>query len=303
MKIKRFGIFLVLLGLLVGVVSGCQPQFQPGSYIDDMGRAVTIDEVPQRIVSFGPSITEILFALGLDEKIVGVDDFSDYPEAAKSKPKIGNAFSPSLETVVELEPDLVLTVKHEQLNSQLEALGIKFMVIDPQDIDGILADIELLGKITGTEKRARELVEDMRAVISQVRSQVEGARPVSVFFVVDGTDPNNPWTAGPGSFIDALITMAGGDNVAGEAVGAWVQFSIEQVVSSNPEIIIVQTITAGVPTIATEVLEQHPGWRETDAVKQGNILLINGDLTSRPGPRIVQGLEELAKIIHPELFD
>lgn len=303
MRIKRFGIFLVLLSLLVGVVSGCQPQFQAGTYTDDMGRAVTIDEIPERIVSFGPSITEILFALGLDDKIVGVSDFCDYPEAARSKAKIGNAFSPSLEKIVELEPDLVLTVKHEQLNTQLESLGIKFMVIDPQDMDEILADIELLGKITGTEQRAKELVEDMQAAISQVRSQVEGAQPVSVFFIVDGTDPNNPWTAGAGSFIDALITMAGGDNVAGGAVGAWVQFSIEQIVSSNPEIIIVQTITGGVPTIATEVLEQHPAWRETDAVKQGNILLINGDLVSRPGPRIVQGLEELAKIIHPELFD
>lgn len=303
MRIKRFGIFLVLLSLLVGVVSGCQPQFQSGTYTDDMGRAVTIDEIPERIVSFGPSITEILFALGLDDKIVGVSDFCDYPEAARSKAKIGNAFSPSLEKIVELEPDLVLTVKHEQLNTQLESLGIKFMVIDPQDMDEILADIELLGKITGTEQRAKELVEDMQAAISQVRSQVEGAQPVSVFFIVDGTDPNNPWTAGAGSFIDALITMAGGDNVAGGAVGAWVQFSIEQIVSSNPEIIIVQTITGGVPTIATEVLEQHPAWRETDAVKQGNILLINGDLVSRPGPRIVQGLEELAKIIHPELFD
>jgi iron complex transport system substrate-binding protein len=194
-------------------------------------------------------------------------------------------------------------VEHEQLNAQLEAQGIKFMVIEPEDIEGILADIELLGKVTGTEQRAKELVEEMQTNIAQIRSQVEDAQSVGVFFVVDGTDPNNPWTAGAGSFIDALITMAGGENVAGGAMGDWVQFSIEQIVSSSPEIIIVQTMTGGVPTVAKEVLEEHPAWRETAAVKQGKILLIDGDLVSRPGPRIVRGLEEMVKIIHPELFD
>jgi len=285
------------------MVAGCQPQFQPGTYTDDMGRAVAIDQVPQRIVSFGPSITEILFALGLEEKAVGVSNYCDYPEAAKLKAKIGDAFNPSLEKIVALEPDLVLTVKQEQLNRELDALGIKFMVLDPEDIDGIFKDIELVGEITGTKKRAEELIKDMQDSISQVIALMEDVPKVSVFFIIDATDPTLPWTAGTGSFIDALITMAGGENVAGEAVGAWVPFSLEQVVSSDPEVIIIQTMIAGIPTISKEELEEHPVWGEMTAVKQGKVYIIDGDLVSRAGPRIIQGLEEIAKIIHPELFE
>jgi iron complex transport system substrate-binding protein len=285
------------------MLAGCQSQFQPGTYTDDTGRAVVIDQIPQRIVSFGPSITEILFALGLEEKVVGVGDYSDYPEAAKLKPKVGDAFNPSLERIVELEPDLVLTLKQEQLNTELDALGIKFMVLDPEDIDGILGDIELVGKITGTEKRAEELIKDMQDSISQVIALMEDAPKVRVFFIVDATDLTLPWTAGTGSFIDALITMAGGENVAAKAPGAWVQFSLEQIVSSDPEVIIIQTMTGGIPTVSKEELEEHPVWGEMTAVKQDKIYLINGDLVSRPGPRIVQGLEVMAEIIHPELFE
>jgi len=268
-----------------------------------MGRAVAIEQVPQRIVSFGPSITEILFALDLEEKVVGVSSYSDYPEAATLKPKIGDAFSPSLEKIVELEPDLVLTVKQEQLNSELDALDIKFMVLDPEDIDGIFEDIELVGEITGVGKEAEELVKDMQDDISQVIASAEDAPEVSVFFIVDATDLTLPWTASTGSFIDALITMAAGENIAGGTSGGWVQFSLEQIVSSDPEVIIIQTMTGGVPTISKEELEGHPVWGEMTAVKQGKICFIDGDLVSRPGPRIVQGLEEMAKIIHPELFE
>jgi len=285
------------------MVAGCQPQFQPGTHTDDMGRAVAIDQIPQRLVSFGPSITEILFALDLEEKVVGVSDYCDYPEVAKLKPKVGNAFNPSLEKIVELEPDLVLTVKQEQLNSELDALGIKFMVLDPEDMDGILGNIELVGEITGTEKRAKKLVKDMQDSISQVIALMEDAPKVRVFFIVDATDLTLPWTAGTGSFIDALITMAGGENIAGKGQGAWVQFSLEQIISSDPEVIIIQTMTGGIPTVSKEELEEHPAWGEMTAVKQGNICFINGDLVSRPGPRIVQGLEAMAKIIHPELFE
>ncbi len=304
MKLKQFGICIVLLSLLVSMVAGCQPQFQPGTYTDDMGRAVVIDQVPQRIVSFGPSITAILFALGLEEKVVGVSDYCDYPEAAKSKPKVGNAYSPSLERIVELEPDLVLTVEQEQLNMELENLGVTFMVLDPKDIDGILEDIELVGKITGTEEQAEELVEDMQDRISQVIALMEDAPKVRVFFILDAvTDPTLPWTAGAGSFIDTLITLAGGENIAGGTSGGWVQFSLEQIVSSDPEVIIIVDMKGTVPPVLKEELEEHPVWREMTAVKQGKVFTIDGDLVSRPEPRIVQGLEAMAKIIHPELFE
>jgi len=299
-KLKRLGIFVVLLSLSVSMVAGCQPQFQPGTYTDDMGRAVAIDQVPQRLVSHVPGITETLFALGLGEKVVGVSDYCDYPEAAELKPSVGDYFNPSIENIVALDPDLVLTDGHSENIKGLESLGITFFVIDPQGIDGILGDIELLGKITGTEKRAEELIKDMQDSISQVIALMEDAPKVKVFYIIDATDLTLPWTVGPGSFADALITMAGGENAA-KAQGAWVQFSLEEVISSDPEIIILPA-KHGTAFTSPETLKAHPAWRGITAVRQDRIYTIDGDLVDRPGPRIVQGLKEMAKIIHPELF-
>lgn len=302
MKLKRLGICIVLLSLFVSMVAGCQSQFQPGTYTDDMGRAVAIDQIPQRIVSHVPSITETLFALGLDEKIVGVSDHCDYPEAAKLKPSVGNYFDPSIERIVALEPDLVLTDGHSESIKQLDSLGITYLVIDPKDIDGIFKDIELLGKVTGTEGKAKKLIDDMKKDMSEIVSLVEDAPRVRVFYILDAADLTLPWTVGTGSFLDALITMAGGENIAAQTQGAWVQFSIEEVVSSDPEIIILPA-KYGIAFTSPETLKAHSAWRGIIAVRQDRIYIIDADLVDRPGPRIVQGLEEMAKIIHPELFE
>jgi len=285
------------------MVVGCKPQFQPGTYTDDMGRGVTIHETPQRIVSHVPSITEMLFALGLEERVVGVSDYCDYPEEAKSKPSVGNYYNPSIENIVALEPDLVLTDGHSENIKQLDELKppITYMVIDPKDIDGIFEDLELLGKVTSTEDEAKELIEDMQDSISQVLALVEGAPRPKVLFIIDATELALPWTAGQGSFIDYLITMAGGENIAAEAEGAWIQLSIEEIVNADPEIIILPA-KHGTAFTSPETLMGHPAWQGTTAVKEGNIFNIDDDLVSRSGPRIVQGLEELARIIHSELF-
>jgi iron complex transport system substrate-binding protein len=208
------GMFIVL-SLLTAAPLGCSQQSLPATVTDDMGRAVSIDEIPERIISHVPPITEILFALGLGEKVVGVSDYCDYPEEAKLKPSVGNYYNPSIENIVALNPDLVLTDGHSENIKQLGSLGITYMVIDPKDIDSIYHDIELLGKVTGVGGRAEKLVKDMRERVAQVMARVKGAPRPKVFYIIDAvTDPNNPWTAGPGSFIDSLITMAGGENVA-----------------------------------------------------------------------------------------
>ena len=296
------GIFTIL-SLVVSVVTGCQQQSPPGTFTDDMGREITLDKIPQRIVTHVPAITETLFALGLEERVVGVSEYCDYPEAARLKPKVGGFFNPSIENIVELDPDLVLTNGSvEYVMTQLDELGITYIVLQPEDIDGILKNIKLVGKIAGIESRAEKLVKDIQERMSHVISQVEGAHCVKVFYIFASTDLNNPWTAGPGSFVDSLITMAGGENIAAKAIAPWVQFSIEEVVSSGPEVIIVNA-KHGTAATSKEELERHPAWQGITAVKQDEIHLIDGDLVERSGPRIVQGLEEMARIIHPELFE
>ncbi|MBA7576582.1 Vitamin B12-binding protein [subsurface metagenome] len=293
---------LVVVGLSLSLYFAFKPPANIGITItDDLNRTVDINGVPQRIVSHVPSITETLFALGAGEKVVGVSDYCDYPEEARLKPSVGSYFDPSMENIVALDPDLVLTDGHSESIKPLDNMGITYLVVDPRDIDGVFRDIELLGKVTGTNKEAGKLIENMQKRISYVSARVEGVPRPKVFYVIDATEPSNPWTAGPGSFIDSLITMAGGENIGAKALSPWAIFSIEQIVSSDPEIIIL-SVRHGTAFTSAEVLRGHPAWQETTAVKQNRIYVIDGDLVDRTGPRIVDGLEEFARIIHPELF-
>jgi len=200
-----------------------------------------------------------------------------------------------------LEPDLVLTDGHVAYIAQLDTLGIPFIVIDPKDMTGVLEDIELLGHITGRLGRAQEITSEMRARIDAVVEAVGNATRARVFYVIDATDPTKPWTSGPGSFIDNLIQLGGGENIAAGAPGAWVQFSLEALVDLDPEIILVDSYH-GTAVIAPEVLAGLVGWQDTTAVQENRIYVMDSDLVSRSGPRIVEGLEQIAAFIHPELF-
>ncbi len=303
MKFIRCSIMAILLSLLLGVAGGCQQPSAPRTFIDDMGREVTFASIPQRIVSHVPALTEILFALGLSEKVAGVSDYCNYPEETKLKPSVGNYYNPSIENIMNQDPDLVLTDGYsKEIIPQLDNLGVACAVINPEDIDGILKDIQLLGRITGTEKKAEELIADMKNELTRITMLVKDTPKVSVFYVFDATDLNHPWTAGPGSFAHSLITLAGGENIAAGAQSDWVQFSIEMVCDANPEVILVDA-SMGTAVVSKEELSSHPAWQGGTAVKEGRICVVNGDLVNRPGPRIIQGLEEIAKSIHPELFE
>jgi iron complex transport system substrate-binding protein len=291
---------LICLLIVIAAVVACD-NAAPGAITDDMGREVYLESMPQRIVSHVPSITETLFALDLGDSIVGVSDHCNYPEEATNKPKVGGYFTPSIERIVALDPDLVLTDGHVADIAQLEGLGIPYIVLQPKDIDGILSNIELLAKVTGTQKRAKELISDLEERIDAVAATVENAPRPRVFYVYDATDPTKPWTAGPGSFLDALISLAGGENVAAQAHGPWIQFSMEELVNSDPEIIVVDAMM-GTAVISPEEIKKITTWQGITAVKEDRIGVVDGDLVSRPGPRIVEGLEEMAQIIHPELF-
>lgn len=295
-----WAIFLAL-ALAIGA---CRPAVTPTpaptplTVKDDLGREVAIPSIPQRILSLAPSHTEVLFSLGLGSRVVGTDDFSDFPAEAQALPKVGSPFPGfNLEKIVELEPDLVLAIPGTYIDS-LQAQGLRVVVLEPKNLDGMLERIELIGKITGTLSRAQQITSDMKARIEAIKARSAGKDRPRVFFEVDATEPTRPWTAGPGSFIDSLISLAGGENIASAGPQAWFQISTEELIHLNPQVIILGDAEFGV---TPEMVAQRPGWSGMEAVRLGRVYSIDTDLVSRPGPRLVQGLEELARLIHPEL--
>ncbi len=300
-RFVRVSLCVLLVGVLTLVLLGCQPGFSAGTVTDDAGRAVTMNQAPKRIVSHVPSATEILFAIGVGDRIVGVSNFDDYPPEAKTKTSIGNYYNPSIEKIISVNPDLVVTDGSSKDIAQLDSAGIKYVVLYPKTIDGIMNNIELMGKATGSQTKAEALVKDMKAQIATVTNKAKDAKKVKVFYMFDVSDLNNPWTAGPGSFIDSLITMSGGANIAANASSPYVKYSIEQIVAANPDVIIVAT-RMGSAIITPEQLMAHPVWGKMPALTQGKFFTVDGDLVNRPGPRIIQGLNSIARFIHPELF-
>jgi iron complex transport system substrate-binding protein len=286
--------------MVVGAIA-CS-ESETGPITDDQGREVQLEGRPERIISHVPSITETFFALDLGDKVVGVSDYCNYPEEAKQKPRVGGYYTPSIEKIVSLSPDVVLTDGYPENISQLDGLNIPYIVMEPKDIDGILHNIELLGEITGSEDQASQLINDMEGRIHDVVATVADATRPSVFYVFDATDPARPWTAGPGSFVDGLIRLAGGENIAAQAQDSWIQFSIEELVDSDPDIILADS-QMGTATISLDEIKELAGWQDTTAVREDRIYIIDSDLVNRHGPRIVQALEEIARIIHPEQFN
>lgn len=283
-----------------GEAAGAKTQY-PLSITDDAGREVTIPERPQRIVSLAPSNTEILFAIGAGDRVVGVDSFSDYPAEAAKLPKVGGVMDTNFEQIVALEPDLALTIggADEQVK-RLEELGIPTVVIQPATLEDVLARIELVGRIVDAQEGAARVVRDMRARIDAVRSKVSGIpeeQRVRVFYEV-WNDPL--MTAGPGGFIHDVIAAAGGVNIAADAGNPWPQISLETVVDKDPQVIIVprslessyQELKAG----------KRKGWEGITAVREGRVYAIDDNIISRPGPRLVEGLEQIARWLYPERF-
>jgi len=269
--------------------------------ITDMaGREVTIEAEPQAIVSLAPANTEILYALGLGDKVVGVTEFCNYPPEAAEKPKIGGFSDVNTEKVVELAPDLVLaTSLHlSEVVPALEKLGLTVVVIDPPDVPAVLEGIELVGKITGREEEAEALTAKMQERIEAVAEAVKGREKPRVFWELS----SDLWTAGPGSFINDLIERAGGENIAAEAESPWVQLSSEAIVAADPEVIFLADHPFGE---TAETVAARPGWDEISAVVNKRIVELSEadiDIVSRPGPRVVDALELIARTLHPDAF-
>lgn len=297
---------ILLITLLIALMTACAPQATPTSapvLTDGLGREVTLKGPAQHVVSLAPSNTEILFAIGAGDQVVGRDQLSDFPDAAKSVTDIGSTFDAlNTEKIVSLKPDLVLAAEintPEQVK-QLEDLGLTvYYLKNPLTLEEMYKNLETVAKLTGHVQEAATLIESLKQRVAAVDAKIApiSSRP-NVFYELDATDPAKPYTAGKGTFITQLIDRAGGHNIAADLDG-YPQMSLEQVVAADPAFIILGDARYGV---SPESIAQRPGWENLTAVKNGKVLPFNDDLVSRPGPRLVDALEELAKLLRPELF-
>lgn len=281
-----------------------EPAPEPISFLDGFGREVSIPEPAQRVVSLAPSSTELLFAVGAGLQVVGRDELSDYPTVAIEVASIGTTYGElNVEAIVALEPDLVLAamINSPEHVQALEDLGIVVFVLpNPMGMDELYDVIEMTGKLTDHETESEDLVDELEIRVETVIAALAGAEPVPVFYEVDGTDPNAPWTTGPGTFQDVLLNLAGGENIASD-IEFWGQLSLEEIVSRDPAVIV---FSEG-PWVTTtpESFVERPGWGEITAVVNGDVYGIDANWIDRPGPRYVDALEALAKVLHPELFE
>ena len=315
----------LILTMLIALLTACAPQVAPTTdsssmdipatdavapaeapattYTDSLGREITLESTPRRIVSLAPSNTEILFAVGAGAQVVGRDEFSDFPPEAASIDSIGGSFGEyNVEAIVALEPDLVLAaeINPPELVQQIEDLGLTVYYLgNPTTLEEMYTNLEIVAELTGHD--VTELVDSLKARVAAVDERIAPlSSAIPVFYEIDATDPTKPWTYGPGTFGDLLIERAGGYNVGSIASDPYPQISIEQVVAANPSMIVLGDSMWGV---TPESVKERPGWETIPAVLSDSIFPFDDNLVSRPGPRLVDGLEQLAKILHPELFE
>lgn len=309
---RKFSLVLSFVLLVSVLMAGCSSVQTPAStptpqaieLTDGLGRSVRLAGPAQRVISLAPSNTEILFAIGAGSQVVGRDDFTNYPAEATSLPAIGGNFtSYNEEAIVNLKPDLVLAAEintPEQVKS-LEALGLTvYWLKNPTTLEGMYENLMIVAQLTGRQAETTALVDQLKERIRAVEEKVAPLSYMpSVFYEIDATDPKAPYTSGPGTFVDLLISKAGGHNIGSSLQGAWAQISAEELLVQDPAIILLGDSKYGT---TVESVAARPGWESLTAVKNGAVYPFDDDLVSRPGPRMVDGLEQMARLFHPDVF-
>lgn len=303
----RICLFVLLSLVLLVSLSCSSPKATETTFTieitDQLKRTVNLDKIPQRIISLAPSNTEILFALGLADRVVAVTDYCDYPAEAKQKPSVGGFSTPNIEQIVSLSPDLVLvtSIHQKQAIPNLEQRGIAVFALTPKTLDSVLDAISLVGKITGKEKEASKLLAEMqtriKAVTNAINSLPQSQRPRVLY--ITWNDPL--MTVGAGNLDDDIIRKAGGTNIAQNLSGS-ATITLEAVVQANPEVIIAGV---GMGTGADQPYQfamTETRLKNTDARLNNRVYAIDMNLAGRAGPRIADVLEQFASFIHPELF-
>ena len=280
----------------------------PLSIIDDHGRNVTIKVKPKKIVSLVPSATETIYAAGAGNLIVGVDQFSAYPDDLVKRVKSGNittlgsGFTPDLDKIISLGPDVIFVSARSQLEAKplqrLLELGFPIIGLDANSVSGVLHDIKLVGRVTGNSETAEKVVASLKERVTNVQNAVKNSPKVRVY-VENWPDPL--FSVGPGSIQNDLIELSGGVNVFSDLPRKSAQVTPEAVIAKNPEVVILFE-----KSVSLDQVKSRPGWNVIDAVRKNRVHYIseeeNAGQYGAPGPRIVDGLEKMARLIHPELF-
>ncbi len=281
--------------------------------IDDTGYPTSLDAIPNKIISMAPSTTEIVFALGLDDKVVAVSNYCDYPynfsawidEGKLSS--IGDFADPNMEVIASLDPDLILATGGVQAPTieSLRDLGYKVLVLNPSDINGVLNDIELVGNATGKTEEAAVLIEDISSRIDAVVDKVANAEFKPKVYYEVWYDPTSLWTAGSNAWQNELIEKAGGVNIFADQNLEYFQSSAEAVVERNPDIILLpaQGMGFGAPFWGSlHDVKARPGWDTVSAIQNDGLVEVDSNTIARAGPRVADIIEDLAEAFHPELF-
>ena len=280
------------------------PTPEPITLTDGLGNTITLAQPAERIVALAPSITESLFAIGAGKQVVAREDNATFPEEAKALPSVGSLWGGlPLEAILAQQPDLVIvaaTISPEQVKQMQDAGLTVFWQANPTDLDGLYQNLRDLATLTGHEEDAEKLIAQLQERVKAVEDALaEVEDEPLVFYELDATDPANPYTAGPGTFISTLIQMAKGRNVGDALEQPWAQISTEAIVEQNPDIILLADAPYGT---TPESVAARAGWDAIAAVKNGKVYPFDPYLLSVPGPRLVDGLETLAVMLHPDTF-
>jgi iron complex transport system substrate-binding protein len=276
----------------------------PLSITDDLGVSTTFSAPPQRIVSLNPGLTEITFALGAGDRLVAVDTFSEFPPEAKAvQPRLTTYPGPSIETIVSLRPDLVLSLAERDDDvALLRRQGLPVLKLLPRDYDAAVRTILNLGRLYGRSDTAAAIAADMLGRKDAVLAAVADAPRPRVLYELDASEPDKPFVAGPNGFYGQLIDLAGGTNIFADLPGDVGQVGSESILQRDPEIIILLDADLPFNPQTPEMVAARPGWDTISAVQNGAIYAVHAELYSTPGPRLTQGLEDLARLLHPDRF-
>ncbi len=290
----------LLLALVISLLLNIPAEGKDRLLTDETGRKVKIPYPAKRIISLAPSITEILFALGLNEEIAAITNFCDYPEAVFRKPRIGGFVNPDIEKIVSLKPDLIIGIRDGNRTDTVDRLndfGFSVYLVDPKGFDGVMGTIKNIGEVVGREKESERLIKDMVYKRENMITLTRFLSKPKVFFQV-GDVPLI--TVGKGTLADDLIRLAGGRSISENEGVSYPSYSVETILAKAPEIMIITSMES--KKDHTNLLKRWQNWKSIPAVKMNAIYVVDSNLVDRPTPRITEGLEALVRIIHPAVF-